>query len=62
MSEVDDPVTYRVDIMHWQDGDIDVRVFGVGSSTYDRKAVAVAIRKAADAVESGEPLSLGMFS
>lgn len=59
---MDDPVTYTVEVSHWQDGQIDVRVHGVGSSEADRVAVAAALRQAADSVETGEPLPLGRFS
>lgn len=57
-----DPVVYTVTVMHWQDGDIDVQVNDVGSSPEDRAAVAFALRRAADKVEQGEPLSQERYS
>jgi hypothetical protein len=55
-------VTYRVDVTHWDDGDIDVQVREVGSSEQDRASVAWALRQAADLVERGEPIQRDQFS
>lgn len=53
-----EPVQYTVSVTHWHDGDIDVMVNDVGDSEQDRKAVAFALRKAAELVESGLPRKL----
>lgn len=57
-----DPVEYVVTVRHWQDGEIDVEVTGVGSDESDRIAVAHALRKAAYKVETGKPVDLWRLS
>ena len=47
-------VEYVVEIRHWDSGELDITVRDVGSSETDRKAVAYALRVAADRVENGE--------
>lgn len=49
-------VHYRVEIVHHDDGEIDVEVFDVGSSPRDRESVAWALREAAKRVEEGAPM------
>lgn len=57
-----DPVVYTVTVQHWQDGDVECQVQDVGDSDADRAAVAYALRRAADMIEHGTPLSSTMFS
>lgn len=49
-----DPVTYRINVDHWLDGDIEVTVHGIGESKADREAVAAALRQAADQIVNGD--------
>lgn len=56
------PTVYAVEIQHWDDGEIIATVNDVGDSADDRKSVAYALRRAADLVESGEPVNKTMFS
>jgi hypothetical protein len=49
-----DPVTYTVEISHWQDGEIDVTVKDIGSSDDDKKAIIAALEKAIEVVKKGE--------
>ena len=55
-------VTYRVDVVHHDDGDVDVTVHDVGSSPEDREAVAYALEQAARKVREGDPLPLNRFN
>lgn len=54
--------TYRVDVTHHDDGDVDVQVYDVGHSEQDRAAVAYALRQAADLVEQGQPVTKESFN
>lgn len=49
-----DPVVYTVEIRHYHDGDIDVRIVGVASDERSKQSVAHTLRVAADLVEKGE--------
>lgn len=51
-------IEYRVEVVHHDDGEVDVIVHGVGDSHTDRCAVAYALRKAADLVQNGKPVDL----
>ena len=42
---------YRIEVFHYDDGDLDVHVFDVGDSEQDRKCVAWVLRQAAKKVE-----------
>lgn len=57
-----DPVIFTVEIQHWADGEVGAKVFGVGDSEQDRKAIAFALREAATLVEDGLPLDLKMLA
>lgn len=57
-----DPVVYTVLVQHWQDGEIHTEVRDVGESESDRRAVAFALRAAADQVEFGEPIDRARMS
>lgn len=54
--------TYRVDVTHHDDGEVDVQVHDVGDSEQDRAAVAYALRQAADMVERGQPVRKENFN
>ena len=44
---------YTAEITHDDDGEIEVELFGVGSSDSDREAIAYGLREAARLVETG---------
>ena len=50
-------VSYRVEILHYDSGDLEVHVFDVGDSQKDRESIAWALREAARKVQDGLPIS-----
>ena len=48
---------YRVEILHYDDGDLEVHVFDVGDSQKDRESIAWALREAAQKVIDGMPIN-----
>lgn len=55
-------VKYRVEISHYDDGDVHVAVFDVGSSESDRASIAYALREAARLVEEGLAIDRKAFN
>lgn len=49
---------YHVELEHHDDGELDVKIFDVGSSERDRESVAWALEEAARQVRSGLVLDL----
>jgi hypothetical protein len=50
-------VSYRVEILHYDSGDLEVHVFDVGDSESDRSSIAWALREAANKVLHGVPIN-----
>ncbi len=61
-TDFQDPVQYRVDVNHWQDGSIDISVHGCGSSEADRAAVVYALKEAIRQLEECEVIDVKNFS
>lgn len=54
LTEIEDPVVYGITVEHYANGDIILNVHEVGDDPQSCLAVAAALRRWADRLESGE--------